>query len=201
VSSIEDLLTAAHDPAYRRVQTATVVVVKQSLRDEHAELEALLSTLTSDTIDAPEGLVETAERLAEIEAEFEASKWTFKLAAIGQRAWADLLRAHPPTPAQKKADRGAEFDDPAFPYAAIAASTALVLKPGDDAPDTLPDAGTVWTAEQVAEFHQSPLCDVKAWSDLWQACITANVVASAPKSLAASILRSSGAFAKQPTTT
>ena len=200
MTSIDDFLSAAHDTAYRRVQTATVLVVKQELRDEHAALEAALPSFESDTIDRAAGLDEAIERLEQIEAEFEASRWTFKLAAIGQRKWADLLREHPPTAAEKKADRNAEFNDPAFPYAAIAASTILVLRPGEAEPDELPE-GPVWTPQQVAEFHESPLCDVKAWSDLWGACLSANVVAQAPKSLAASILRSSGAFAKQPITT
>jgi len=182
-SAIEDILKTAEDPAYHRVVTARIAAVPQALREEHAELDALLPTLTSDTIDAHPKRAATAERLVAIEAELEASMLAFRFIAIGHRAWADLLRAHPPTEAQRKADRSADHNVETFPYEAMAASCV----------------DPVMTVADVRRLEESALIDVRAWTELWSACISANVVAIAPKSLAASILLASGAYAKRPT--
>jgi len=183
-SSIEDILKTAEDPAYHRVSTARIAAVPQALRDEHAELDALLPTLTSETIDAHPKRAATAERLVEIEAELEAAMIEFRFRAVGHRAWADMLREHPPTEAQRKADRSADHNVETFPYAAMAASC---IDP-------------VMTVADVRRLEESALIDVKAWTELWSKCIDANVVSAAPKSLAASILLASSAYASRPTT-
>jgi|GEM_PF-2817052 len=182
-SSIEDILKTAEDPAYHRVVTARIAAVPQALRDEHAELDALLPTLTSDTIDAHPKRAATAERLVAIEAELEEAMIEFRFRAIGHRAWADLLREHPATESQRKADRSADHNVETFPYEAMAASC---IDP-------------VMTVADVRRLEESALIDVNAWTKMWSACISANVVATAPKSLAASILLASGAYAKRPT--
>lgn len=182
--SIDDILAKAEDPAYHRVSTARIAAIPQALRDEHADLEALLPTLTSDTIDIHPQRLATAERLTEIEAEIEASTIEFRFRAIGHHAWADLLREHPPTKAQREADRNIDHNPETFPFEAMAASCV----------------DPVMTVDDVRRLEASALIDVGAWVQLWTACINANVTAAAPKSLAASILLSSGAYAKRPTT-
>lgn len=184
--SIEDILATANDPAYHRVAVARIPMVRQELRDEHARLDALLPTLTSDTIDAHPDRKPTAERLAEIEREMEASTVEFRFRSIGHRAWADLLAKHPPTKQQASIDRRLDHNPETFPYDAIASSCV----------------DPVMTVDQVRQLDASPLIDVKAWTTLWGACIEANVAADTPKSLAAGlILRQNGESARRLTTT
>lgn len=177
--SIDDILAVAEDPAYHRVATAKISAVPQVLRDEHAELEAKLTTLVSDTIDHHPDRLATAERLAEIEAEMESATIEFRFRNIGHRAWADLLRKHPPTPEQKKENRGLDHNPETFPFVAMAAACV----------------DPVMTVEQVLQLESSPMVDVQSWTELWSACLRACVIESAPKSLAAGlILRQSGGF-------
>lgn len=178
--SIDEILAVAEDPAYHRVVTARIPMIPQALLDEHAELDALLPTLVSDTIDHHPDRQRTAERLAEIETEIEAATVEFRFRSIGHRAWADLLRKHPPTAKQLAKDRKLDHDPENFPYEAIAASC---VEPE-------------MTVEQVRRLEASPAFDVRAWTELWSACLRANVTAPAPKSLAAGlILRQSGGSA------
>lgn len=177
MSSIDDLL-ADDDIRYTPVAVAKLQRVPQSLRDEHAELDALLPTLVSDTIDHHPDREATARRLAELEAEMEASTVEIKLRGIGHRAWADLLKAAPPRPEHRKASPGIDHNPEVFPICAIAASS---FEPK-------------MTEEQVMQLVAKPWFNEKCWSDLWGACLRANVVDEVPKSLAAgAILRLSGA--------
>ena len=184
--TIADILAVAEDPAFHRVATAKIAAVSLALREEHAELDALLPTLTSDTIDEhPQRLV-TAERLAEIEAEMEAATIEFRFLCVGHRAWADLLRAHPPTKKQKETDRQLDHNPETFVYEAMAASC---LDP-------------VMTAADVRRLEESHMMDVRSWSEMWAACVRANVIDAAPNSLAARlILRQSAESARRLTTT
>lgn len=180
MSGIDDILAIAEDPAYRRVVTARVSLIRQELRDEHAELEALLPTLVSDTIDEHPLRHQTAVRLAAIEAEIAASTVEFRFVAVGHKAWADLLRQHPPTRQQLSARRDMDHNPETFPYAAIAASCV----------------DPVMTVDDVRRLEAAPGFDVAAWSQLWDACLRANVADTAPKSLAAGlILRQNGGSA------
>lgn len=183
--TIGEILAVAEDPAYHRVVTARISVVPQSLRDEHAELNALLLTLTSDTIDAHPDRDATADRLVEIEAEIEESIIEFRFKAIGHRAWADLLREHPPTDAQRRRDRQLDHNPDTFPYEAMAVSC---VEPA-------------MTADEVRRLEASALMDVQSWTQLWSACLRANVADRNPKSVAASIRRLNGESARQLTTT
>lgn len=175
--SIEEILAVAEDPAYHRIVTARISAVPQEARDEHARLDALLPTLTSDTIDAHPDLRATAARIAELEAKMLASVIEFRFKSIGHRAWRDLLAAHPPTKAQRSAERLVDHNPDTFPYEAMAASC---IDP-------------VMTVDDVRRLERTPLIDVQFWDTLWSACLRANVVDAAPKSLAAGlILRQSG---------
>lgn len=178
--SIGDILAMAEDPAYHRVATATVPFVAQALRDEHAELDALLPTLVTDTIDEHPERARVVARILEIEDEMAAKSVTFRFRSIGHRAWADLLRKHPPTRDQLAKRRDMDHNPETFPYAAIAASC---IEP-------------VMTVDEVKRLEASPAFDVQAWNQLWGACLEANVAAVAPKSLAAGLIhRQSGGSA------
>lgn len=180
--SIDEIL-ADDDAAYVRVVTARLPRIRQELRDEHAELDALLPTLVSDTIDEHPQRQATLDRIAEIEAEIEADAVEVKLRSIGHRAWADLLRKHPPTRTQLSADRQLDHNPETFPTEAIAASL--------DPPRT---------AEWVEMLVSKPWFNEECWSELWSKCLQVNVVDPAPKSAAASILRLSAESSRRPTT-
>lgn len=182
--TIEEILADANDPAFRRVATARISLVSQALRDEHAALDAQLTTFDADVVSDP-SRKRVLDRISEIEAEIEASTVEFRFQCVGHRAWSDLLLKHPPTPAQKKLEKNLDHNPLTFPYEAMALSCV----------------SPVMTAAQVRELDSSPLMDVKNWNELWGACIRANVAEAAPKSLAASILRRNGESARQPTTT
>jgi hypothetical protein len=185
--SIEEILAVAEDPEFHRVATARIMAVPQALREEHARLDALLPTLVSDTIDVHPDRVPTAERLAEIETAMQEATIEFRFRSIGHRAWADMLRQHPPTKEQlRKIDAKLDHDPETFPYEAMAASC---IDP-------------VMTAEDVRRLERSALVDVNSWTELWGACLRANVVDAVPNSLAASlILRQNGESARRRTTT
>ncbi len=183
--SIDDILAMASDPAYHRVVTARVSFVPQELREEHARLDALLPSLVSDTIDAHPQRLATAQRIAEIEETLEESVVEFRFKAIGHRAWADLVRKYPPTKQQRTLDRNLDHDPDRFPYEAMAVSCV----------------DPVMTPEQVKALESSEAVDVQSWTELWSACIRANVVDASPKSLAASMVLGSDAYVQRHTTT
>jgi hypothetical protein len=171
--TIDEILAVAEDPAYHRVTTARIAAVRQELRDEHAQLDALLHTLTSDTIDEHPDRLNTVRRLAEIEDEFEQRMLEFRFRSIGHQAWADLISKHPPTRKQLADNRQLDHNPETFPYVAMAASCV----------------DPVMTVEDVRRLDASPLFDVAAWLELWGACLNANVQQAAPKSMAAGLIR------------
>lgn len=182
--SIDDIL-GGDDAAYVPVVTARIPKVRQSLRDEHAELNAKLLTLNSDTIDLHPEMRPTLARIAEIEAEFEASMVEFRFAGIGNLAWVKLVAAHPPTRDQLKANPKADHNEDTFPYAAIEASCV----------------SPKMTADQARDLRSKPWVDAAAWAELWAACFRANVKQDPPKSMWAAgltrLLR--GESVEQPT--
>ena len=107
------------------------------------------------------------------------AKSSFRFAAIGRRAWADLVAEHAPTRDDIKADPRSEVNPRTFPTAAVAASC---VDPGM----TLDDATRLEAALNDAQ-----------WTVLWDACLAANLGGVAdPKSLiAGSVLRASEQFA------
>lgn len=115
-----------------------------------------------------------AQRIADVEADMEASTVTYRVQSIGRKAWADLKAAHPPT--KEEAKRGLDVNMATFPQAAIA---ACAVEP------------TVSPAE--AEQLTVVLPDGE-WGKLWAAVLGVNLgVMDTPKSAAAAaILRASG---------
>lgn len=167
------------DAAYDHVVVARIPRAPQALRDEHAALEAMLPTLTSDTIDVHPELHRTAERIAAIEDEIESTVFEIEVRGIGYRAWADLLRKHPPTPAQLKENRALDHNPETFAFEAIAASC---VEPT--------------TADEIRTLTAKRWFNTHCWNILWDACLRANVVDPSPKSLAAGLIRrQSGGFA------
>ena len=187
--TIEDILAVAEDPAFRRVVTARIVLVPQALRDEHAALEAELAALISDTVSDPDRM-RVAARLVDLEHELAGTDADgnpipgrtveFRFRNIGHRAWADLLRRHPPTDSQLRRDRSMDHNPETFPYAAMSASCV----------------SHTMTPAQVEQLDRSGSIDVEQWSEMWGACCRANVKDAVPKSLAAGlILRASAGSA------
>ena len=181
MTTIDDIL-ADDGAAYVRTVTARVPRARQELYDEHAQLDALLPTLVSDTIESHPDRDRTARRLREIEDEIEASAFDVEFTGIGHRAWEALKAKYPPTPAQLKANRALEFNPDKFPEAAVAASTSLSL-------------------DQVLQLTEKQWFNEKCWDALWSACLRVNVVEPTPKSLAASILLRSVESSERRTTT
>jgi hypothetical protein len=186
--TIDEILAVAEDPAFTRVVTARISFVPQALRDEHAELEHRLNVLRDqrDTVDIPREQSEVADRLLAIETEIEESIVEFRFRSVGYRAWADLLRKHPPTKDQLSTDRRLDHNPDTFPYEAMATSCSE------------PEM----TVDQIKQLAGSPLIDVKSWTTLWDACLRANVADEAPKSMAAGLIhRLNGEFSRRHTTT
>lgn len=180
--SIAEIL-AADNSAYVRVVTARLPRIRAELREEHERLEALLPELRKDdTVDGHPDLRATLDRIAEIEEQIAGDVIALRLRGIGHRAWADLLRKHPPTRAQLSDDRRADHNPETFPVAAIAAS----LDPAS-------------TEDEVARLVAQEWFNEECWNELWSACLRANVVDPAPKSLAASIHRRKGESSRRPT--
>ncbi len=177
MATFDEILATANDPAYVRVVTARISFVSQALRDEHGELDARLKQLRKerDTVDISDEEIETAERIAAIEAETESATQEFRFGCVGHRAWRDLLRDHPPTKEQLEAHRqidqrqALDYNPDTFPHEAMAASC---LEPK-------------MTPDQVRQLEGLPTIDLTSWLNLWTACVQANVAAASPKSMAA----------------
>lgn len=179
---IDELLAEVEDPAYKLTKTSRVLVGKAIvLLDQHAEAEAeLAQAIEDDRRLNREPLAPTlAARVQELEAEIEASKRSFRFVSIGRKAWADLVRDHPPSKEDRKRDARSDINSETFPAAAIAASCA----------------DPKMTLEQVKRL-ETAIGDPQ-WTVLWNDCLQANLGGlSTPKSLlAGTILRASEQFA------
>lgn len=179
--SLDEILSQAEDPAYRRVATAKVLL-RQDLTARHRELDAELQTaLERDAItNEPDKAPAIAKHLRDLETEIEEAKVEFRFANIGHRAWADLLAKHPPK--QEKGGRRSNdpFNPATFPAAAIAAAC---IAPED--------------VDEAAAKRLEVALDESQFAALFNAAVDANVGGTVdPKSLAASqILRVSARFA------
>ena len=115
---------------------------------------------------------ELIDRLTEIEAEIEASVMVFRVQAVSQREWADLLAAHPPTETERK--KGQRYNPETFDPAALSACS---VEPPVSSEQAARLRGTLPTVE---------------WARLMLAVLTVNQEATAPpKSLLLSALRMS----------
>lgn len=179
--SLDEILSQAENPSYRRVATAKVLL-RQDLTARHAELDVeLQAALERDAItNEPDKAPAIAKQLRDLETEIEDAKVEFRFANIGHRAWADLLAKHPPK--QEKGGRRSNdpFNPATFPAAAIAA--ACIAPEGVD---------------ELAAKRLEVALDESQFAALFNAAVDANVGGTQDsKSLAASqILRASERFA------
>jgi hypothetical protein len=178
--TIDELLAEAENPDYVRVATAKVLL-RQDLVTRHADLEAELTTaITYDaTTNEANRAPALARELAALEAEMDAAQVEFRFANVGKKAWADLLKDHPPTKEQIALDKRIDHNPATFPIAAIAMSCR---NPKMD-------------EDEVRRF-EAVLTDAQ-FTALWRACLDANLGGTGiPKSVAAGrILRLNGQYA------
>lgn len=160
------------------------VLLRQDLLDRHAELSAELdAALAADRSEqSMEGGMRApavAQAVVDFEAELEAAKREFVFKGIGKRSWSDLLRQHPPTKEQLKANARIDHNPETFPAAAVAVSCSSPRM----------------TLDQARALEER--LDLTQWAQIWQACLSANLgEATLPKSqVAGGILRASGASA------
>lgn len=122
---------------------------------------------------------ELLDRIAELEAEIEASVMVFRVQAVTQRAWADLLAGHPPCDEDRK--KGLRYHPETFDPAALAECSvepAVSFAQAQRLRDTLPPS---------------------EWARLMVAVLTVNNEAtSPPKSLLLSALRMSAQSSTTP---
>jgi hypothetical protein len=187
MASVQEILAAAADPAYRPTATVRIAFIDAALLAEHAELDAKLPTFTSDTIESHPERRATAERIAEIEEAIEAAPaFEFRFESIGNKAWADLMAKHPPTRAQRAENRVIDHNPVTFWPDAIAACCA----------------DPKMTVDEVNELRKSANVRVQDWEKLQQAVRRVQVGEPAPKSTAAQWIRQmNGESEKRPTTT
>lgn len=166
MTTIDDLLAEVS----ARERTVKLLL-RQEMLAEHARLDAeLIDVLTTDQNENRDPLGPAlAERLVAFEAEIEAAKRSFRFRAVGKRAWADLLKEHPPTKDQRAANGRLDHNPETFPIAAIAASCVEPVLSVDD----------VAKLEAVLNLAQFDV--------LWGGCLDANVGGGTdnPKSIAA----------------
>lgn len=178
-ATIEDILAAAENPAFRRVAVARVLL-RQDLLLRHEELERELDAALADDqrFNRKPESPRISQEIVDLEAEIEEAKVAFRFASIGKKAWADLLGKHPPTKEQLKEDPGRPFNPETFPKAAMAASAS----------------GPAMTLEQVERLEAT--LPQASFDMLWIKCIEANAGGGeSPKSQAAGmILRRNGGY-------
>jgi hypothetical protein len=176
-----EILADAKKPEHRRTATARILL-RPDLIQRHREMDDRLVDFNDDSIDQT-GRVELAKEVERLEDEIEAARVPFTFQGIGNRAWSDLMRDHPPTAEQAKAAPRAEFNPDTFPAAAMAASC---IDPAET------------TAEDFLELET--LITVLDYQNLWGALLNANVGGGdRPKSKAVGMIRSmSAAFETTP---
>lgn len=147
-------------------RTVTVPICREaSLLDEHARLEAQAQA----EIGSLAGPSRAAE-LAALEVRIEEASTPFVFRALSRKAWADLLKAHPPSKEDLKAR--VDFNPDTFPHAAIAACSVD--------PD-ITEAQAVRLGEVLPQGE---------WEKCWAAVLTCNVEeVTPPKSLLAAVAR------------
>lgn len=187
-ASLDEILSAAENPAYYRVATA-VVLPRQDLDDRYRQLDDALTaaSLDSDRTLARSGeLKRLATEMEELRAEMEAELVEFRFRSIGTQAWLDLLAKHPPPKqkveeARRRGEVAPDHNEETFPVAAIAVSC---FDPEGLTVDAVKRLRVAWNPAQ--------------FSRLWAACVDANTGGGEiPKASPAAglILRASERFA------
>lgn len=143
------------------LERATPLVVEVAvctagdLVTRHASLMAQLDGLSkSGSIGGNPEAVAVLEQIEAVEAEQEASTMVVKVKSVGRRAWADLLREHPPRPE----DKGWDHNTDTFPVAAVAASIGVPVEQVDALAESLPPGewGKLWDAAAFVNAGPMP---------------------------------------------
>jgi hypothetical protein len=94
------------------------------------------------------------DQIEAVEAEQEASTLVLAVRSIGRRAWADVLREHPPRPV----DKGLDHNPDTFPIAAVAAATGTPVETVDALAESLPPGEwrKLWDATVMANVAEMP---------------------------------------------
>lgn len=120
--SADELLGRLSSPAFRQVKSVPLFIAPHDLLERHAELDREYARAQAESISLDSAAPGIAAELVALEDELAQYEVTFKVAALPRKKWHDLLAAHPPTAAQKKAEGGRlDFNPETFPGAAIAA--------------------------------------------------------------------------------
>lgn len=143
---IADLLARA-----KPVVVEVPVCTAGDLVTRHAQLMSELEGASKDgSLGGNPKAEQILAELEAVEAEQEASTLLVAVKSVGRRAWADLLRAHPPRPEDKGSDHNADT----FPIAAVAASVGVSVEQIDTLAESLPPG---------------------EWRKLWDAAVHVNV--------------------------
>lgn len=121
-SDIDRLLADLDDPAFVRVTRISIPIAPQELVDRLDALDAELQAeiASGNGINSRVPLLD--RQIKDLDTELQPYMREFVFKSLGHKAWADLLAKHPPTAAQVKANKRAEFNENTFPAAAIAAT-------------------------------------------------------------------------------
>lgn len=167
-STVDDFLDGYHLPVEE-----VAICGRPDLIAEHAKAEAeILGHRANGSLGGPPA--ELVDRLADLEAEIEASVMVVKLKALPHGPWADLLAAHPPTSSQKADGFGVNPDT--FEVAAL---HACAVEP-------------TFTEDQAHRMRRT--VPRSEWAALTAAIRGLHeVVSSVPKSLLLSALRPASA--------
>lgn len=177
--SADELLSRLSDSAFTQVKSVPLFIAPHDMLERHEQLEMEYSQAQSHSISLDSDAPTIAAEMAALEDELARFKVVFRVKALPRKQWADLLKAHAPSPAQRKSDSRADFDPETFPGAAI---TACLISPE-------------MTAEQVAvlengdENGNGGLTDAQ-FNTLFNAVVLVNQSGlSAPNSVAAAAHR------------
>jgi len=159
-------ITAAWQPVIEPVRICLDSELVLRIEDlEEQLLEAQRQDAVSNRAPVAPGI---AEQVLGLQEQARAAEVEFRFRSLGRRAYSDLLRAHPPTEAQKAdapAGQVLMWDADTFPPALM---SATCVQPADTTLDWWRGVYDDWGLGQVER--------------LWKACLTANAgVAEIPK--------------------
>lgn len=160
------------DEMFRPTQVRCKIVLRADLAAEAESLEQTLRGLPDDGSVAG-GNLALAQQILDLKAEVAASEVEFAFAALGRKAYTDLVAANPATAAQNAELGDGDsliFNPETFPPALLAASC---ISPTGTSRE--------WWAEKYEQWPEGVM------QRLWQTCTVAhNAVAEVPKALIAS---------------
>ena len=128
------MTTSNIDALLAKVKPATAAVRMCLAGDLLAQRDLIQDELLQfdgwepEDLSAPDPRTALRSRLKAVEAEMRSNTATFQFRAVGEKAWSDLLAAHPP-----REDKKEMWDPATFPTALIAASAVDPIMTPDEA--------------------------------------------------------------------